>query len=76
MVCSHVLACFQVPRTEEEASPQVAIQVITQFADSCLKVEEKLALCEEDLEKVVINDFNISHSIHSAVYSMKRARTL
>lgn len=48
-----MLASFQVPRAEHSAgSPLQAIQVVTQFADDYLKIEEKLTLCEQELEEV------------------------
>jgi hypothetical protein len=50
-----VLASFQVPAAQHgAATPHQAIQVVTGFAEDYLKFEEKLALCEQELEEVCV----------------------
>ncbi len=54
-MCGHVLASFQVPRAEDGASsrsPHTATHVVTQFAEDYFKMEERLGLCEQELEEV------------------------
>lgn len=73
-VCSHVLASFQVPRAEHSmASPHQAIQVVTQFSNHYTKIEEKLALCEQELEQVM-SDSNICENLLITLLQVKESK--
>ena len=53
-VCDCVLSSLQASsRMEHSASrPQAALHAVAQFAESHSKMEERLSLCEQELEQV------------------------